>query len=718
MQYLTDPQSIANFIAGRLAANMHHYEQMARQVEHPGAIGCWDGERVADLRDNLIVNVYRPRGGSESGLHPVIAFGNTRPSMDELTQFLADVGEDLFPLGVGAYRWAYNGGRLLEMLRDLASASGKRVILTGHSLGGALAQITSCYAAPLVESVITFQSPKTSLGHVGLYRGQNAQDRARLMADTFHYTVRGDLLAELGGQVYTPGAIVELAYRQGAVDTSGASGFLNAHTVAIFPPFARLASPRREGASVARRTIEAVGLEGTQPRPAEDIRSQVVEFLRAHALALHRDAALGLIQDILYALAWDMIAVDILGRRTPDEIRRARTRLRPLRFVLFAWPTDAWPVTPADVLTAAQLDNMRYQLDVLCGQAERGARSPIASPLMVEVSGRAELTDGGVSYLREADPGGAGRRSADTVRAIFNGTRTEGAAGLQSRWLELLIAEDILRYFDARRVGPGTGHAGMYTASTAHGAAIILVGLTLSQVVGHLVDAAVIALADLPGGADDRVDGWSVIRYLAGALRAGTPGDEDLKQSWFNCHQWYLGCEKDDPMHMLSARDIAGRCCDRHREVATFTLDQFRGLAASYRAPGFGEEAEMRPRLHAREWYRFLFRLDGTGQAFVADEHFRIIACALSSQPCALTPGAGIKRVGDKRIDIVQIVPDRHYIEVLDATYRFDQAWHNFKTEFYASFFRSIFANVAGDWRVDGLDYRSSLMRHGTPRRP
>lgn len=717
MQYLTDPQTIANFMAGRLAACVHHYEQMARQVEHPGAIGCWDGERVAGLRDNLIVNVYRPRGGSPSGLHPVIAFGNTRPSMDELGQFLADVGEDLFPLGVGAYRWAYNGGRILEMLRDLASASGKRVILTGHSLGGALAQVTSCYAAPLIESVITFQSPRTSLGHVALYRGQDARDRARLMANTFHYTVRGDRLAELGGQVYTPGAKVELAYRQAAVNTSGAFGFLDAHTVAIFPPFAQLAAPRREGASVARRTIEAVGLEGTQRRPSEDIHSQVVEWLRAHALALRRDAALALIQDVLYTMAWDTIALDILGRHTPDEIRRARARLRPLRFVLFAWPTDAWPVTPEDVLTAAQADNMRYQLDLLCGQAERGERSPIASPLMVEVRGRAELTDGGVSYLREADPDGAGRRSADTVRAIFNGTFAEAATGLQSRWLELLISEDILRYFDARRVGPGTGHAGMYTASTAHGAALILVGLTLSQVVGHLVDAAVIALEDLPGGAADPLDGWSVIRHLAGALRGASPGDEELKQAWFNCHQWYLGCETDDPMHMLSTRDIAARCCARQREVATFTLDQFRELAASCRTPGFGDEAAMRACLHAREWYRFLFRLDGAGQGFVADEHFRISACALSSGPCTLAAGGGIKRVGDKRIDIVQIVPDRQYIEVLDATYRFDQAWHNFKTEFYASFFRSIFVNVAGNWRVDGLDYRSSHMRHGTPRR-
>ncbi len=137
---------------------------------------------------------------------PVIAFRGT-----EVTEGLGEAGEDLGEdtngAGVGMAQFTMNQGAIRSALDRLG---GHGVIATGHSLGGALAQIAACMYPELIVSVITFQSPGIPASMVARLRDLPRDERVAAR----HHRVDG-CIVDGAGEDFVPGE-VEL-YGEGAM---------------------------------------------------------------------------------------------------------------------------------------------------------------------------------------------------------------------------------------------------------------------------------------------------------------------------------------------------------------------------------------------------------------------------------------------------------------------------------------------------------------------
>jgi len=136
---------------------------------------------------------------TEPGRPPVVAFRGTVPSKVET------VIADLDPSGIGMYQFQPN--RALIEAQIAAAAAHGPIISAGHSLGGALAQMTAAAFPDRVTRIVTFQAPGVSREMVQQLQTYNAEhpDRAITAA---HHRVHGDPVA-MGGQALMPGVIHE-----------------------------------------------------------------------------------------------------------------------------------------------------------------------------------------------------------------------------------------------------------------------------------------------------------------------------------------------------------------------------------------------------------------------------------------------------------------------------------------------------------------------------
>ncbi|MEZ4361814.1 MAG: hypothetical protein R3B48_16615 [Kofleriaceae bacterium] len=169
----------------------------------------------ADLDENevkfLEVNGYRPgaviRGKREfvmrsfiplqAGKPPVVAFRGTVPT--KVPTLIAD----LDPGSIGDYQFKANIEEIKAVM-TAASAHGA-LVATGHSLGGALAQIAAATFPELVGSIVTFQAPGVSNSTVAKVEEYNEANPEKAISSS-HHRVEGDLVP-LGGQALTPGEV-------------------------------------------------------------------------------------------------------------------------------------------------------------------------------------------------------------------------------------------------------------------------------------------------------------------------------------------------------------------------------------------------------------------------------------------------------------------------------------------------------------------------------
>jgi hypothetical protein len=93
--------------------------------------------------------------------------------------------------------------------------------VTGHSLGGALAQLTAAMYPGLVGEVVTFQSPGIPSSIVASLKTHNDKANSRDEIASTHYQVEGDLIDEIG-RAHTPGIVVHADVEE--------DGFVDAHT--------------------------------------------------------------------------------------------------------------------------------------------------------------------------------------------------------------------------------------------------------------------------------------------------------------------------------------------------------------------------------------------------------------------------------------------------------------------------------------------------------
>ena len=121
---------------------------------------------------------------------PVIAFRGTASG--------ADVAEDATGSGIGLAQFTMNQALITHALHGL----GGGVIATGHSLGGALAQIAGCYFPDQIASVVTFQAPGIASEVLDRIRNRDADHRPV----AHHYRVDGCIVDDAGAE-FIPGGV-------------------------------------------------------------------------------------------------------------------------------------------------------------------------------------------------------------------------------------------------------------------------------------------------------------------------------------------------------------------------------------------------------------------------------------------------------------------------------------------------------------------------------
>ena len=127
----------------------------------------------------------------------MVAFRGTVP--DKVDTVIADFD----PSGIGMYQFQPN--RALIEAQIAAAAAHGPIVSAGHSLGGALAQITAAAFPDRVNRIVTFQAPGVSREMVHQLQTYNAEhpDHAITAA---HHRMHGDPVA-MGGQALMPGVV-------------------------------------------------------------------------------------------------------------------------------------------------------------------------------------------------------------------------------------------------------------------------------------------------------------------------------------------------------------------------------------------------------------------------------------------------------------------------------------------------------------------------------
>lgn len=230
-------------------AHRHAYESpdLSEADDYPGVkdkgveqaaalkkIGFRKGKSVASSTTGFQVTCFipfvqsngKPIPPAELGLpdgtklRPVLAFRGTDGG--------PDISDDLNSKGIGNYQMSMHEEEVRALMADAGAAGFGLPDLTGHSLGGALAQRAAARCPGLFNDIVTFQAP--GIGD------EAAKVDAKKHSST-HYMASGDLVSRAGGQ-HTDGDVVRM-------QAWGSNGPLN-H---CWYPLASLNEHRKEDAT-------------------------------------------------------------------------------------------------------------------------------------------------------------------------------------------------------------------------------------------------------------------------------------------------------------------------------------------------------------------------------------------------------------------------------------------------------------------------------------
>ena len=157
-------------------------------------------EQVQELKASQTPWRFAKATIHDAGRAPVLAIRGTEP-----TRELADVWSDLNPRGIGNDQYLQNRTDLLAWLRQASRPEGLTATLaphiTGHSLGGALAQWLAADYATVgnLGDVVTFNAP-------GIGRAAATTDLSKVAA-VRHYVTSTDIVS-LAGEAFLPGRTV------------------------------------------------------------------------------------------------------------------------------------------------------------------------------------------------------------------------------------------------------------------------------------------------------------------------------------------------------------------------------------------------------------------------------------------------------------------------------------------------------------------------------
>ncbi|WP_235299120.1 eCIS core domain-containing protein [Portibacter marinus] len=180
--YKPNRRSVPQAVLDSMAANGYMTDTENGMSFHQGPMGF------------RAVLIY-PKPGS--GKLPLLAIRGTQPGTGRAD--LETVMTDLDQAAVGAEQFRLNA----VLIQALLQQAGGRADVTGHSLGGAMAQHTAVNFSSMVASVTTFQSP--GIDQESVDRFNNLPEEVRPLAT--HHIVTGDVVdkagqGNIGGDVY------------------------------------------------------------------------------------------------------------------------------------------------------------------------------------------------------------------------------------------------------------------------------------------------------------------------------------------------------------------------------------------------------------------------------------------------------------------------------------------------------------------------------------
>ncbi len=189
----------------------HGYEPVSRNaVQGTGGFAMM-AFRPLQNEENVNPATTTPLGSPNArnvNMRPVLAFRGTDDD--------ADLIDDTNPAGVGAYQFAVNQGIIQQQMANLFMGQGQ-IDVTGHSLGGALAQLSAAEYPGLIGRIVTFQSPGIDNQHVEMIRAYNRRNQNDQINAT-HHRVESDVVSASGAG-FAPGTVYE--YELDVVDEGG-----------------------------------------------------------------------------------------------------------------------------------------------------------------------------------------------------------------------------------------------------------------------------------------------------------------------------------------------------------------------------------------------------------------------------------------------------------------------------------------------------------------
>jgi hypothetical protein len=149
---------------------------------------------------SFLPNARDPRARE---LSPIVAFRGTDSLVDD------GLGADTNPEGVGANQFARNRDLIRAQMALAARSGNGQLTLSGHSLGGALAQQAAADQPNLVQDVTTFQSPGVMRGVADRFDEGNAARVAAGLApmSSTHYRASGMDVVPWAGSAMTAGTV-------------------------------------------------------------------------------------------------------------------------------------------------------------------------------------------------------------------------------------------------------------------------------------------------------------------------------------------------------------------------------------------------------------------------------------------------------------------------------------------------------------------------------
>jgi len=160
------------------------------------------------------------------GLHTVVAFRGTCN--------LKGLLDDADPTGIGTYQFAMHEAEIRDLLAQANSLGHGRPDVTGHSLGGALAQLATASYGDMIQDIITFQSP-----------GLNANEANSVDPEehaSTHYRMAGDIVPTAGDNV-TSGQIVRFSQEESPQTATEVIKRANVPHISADNPLAHMACP-------------------------------------------------------------------------------------------------------------------------------------------------------------------------------------------------------------------------------------------------------------------------------------------------------------------------------------------------------------------------------------------------------------------------------------------------------------------------------------------